>query len=280
MRREKGIFICGSHPSAILSARLAGTHENRPMPINYLRNLTGHQRNHRSDRHLGYSLAFIAGAMNAGGFLAIGQYTSHMTGIVSGVADSFAQGQFALAMAGLASLMAFLCGAALTAVLINWARRRQLHSQYALSLLLESILLLVFGLFGAYLENIRDLLAPVTVLLLCFIMGLQNAIITKVSGAVIRTTHVTGLATDIGIELGKLFYVNRAAVLPEVRTNRHKLKLHVTLLCCFLIGGLLGAISFKHVGFSATIPLAIWLSILAIVPVVDDLRGWRRFVPE
>lgn len=250
------------------------------MPINYLRNLTGDQRNHRSDRHLGYSLAFIAGAMNAGGFLAIGQYTSHMTGIVSGVADSIAQGQFALALAGLASLMAFLCGAALTAVLINWARRRQLHSQYALSLLLESILLLVFGLFGTYLENIRDLLAPVTVLLLCFIMGLQNAIITKVSGAVIRTTHVTGLATDIGIELGKLFYVNRADALPEVRTNRHKLKLHITLLCCFLIGGLLGAISFKYVGFSATIPLAIWLSILAIVPVVDDLRGWRRFVPE
>lgn len=250
------------------------------MPIDYLRNLTGHQRNRRSDRHLGYSLAFIAGAMNAGGFLAIGQYTSHMTGIVSGVADSFAQGQVALALAGLASLAAFLCGAALTAILINWARRRQLHSQYALSLMLESLLLLVFGLSGAYLENVRDLLAPVTVLLLCFIMGLQNAIITKVSGAVIRTTHVTGLATDIGIELGKLFYINGTQTQHAVRANQDKLKLHATLLCCFLSGGLLGAVSFKYVGFSATIPLAIWLSILAIVPVVDDLRGWRRFFPE
>ena len=52
------------------------------MPVDYLRELTGHERQSRGNRHLGLSLAFIAGATNAGSFLAVGQYTSHMTGLL------------------------------------------------------------------------------------------------------------------------------------------------------------------------------------------------------
>ena len=67
-------------------------------------------------------------------------------------------------------------------------------------LLLESGALLVFGLFGAAIAAWSQLFVPVTVVLLCFIMGLQNAVITKISKAEIRTTHITGLVTDLGIE--------------------------------------------------------------------------------
>ena len=192
------------------------------MIIRYFHNLSAEQRSVRADRHLGYTLAFVAGAVNAGGFLAIGQYTSHMTGIVSTMADQMALGQFKLALAALSAWIAFVLGAATTAILINFARRRHLRSQYALSLLLEALLLLLFGLAGAYLNHLHEFLDPVTVLLLCFIMGLQNAIITKVSSAVIRTTHVTGLTTDLGIELGKLIYINRGHdPFEPLRTWRH-----------------------------------------------------------
>ncbi|MBV8465886.1 MAG: DUF1275 family protein, partial [Burkholderiales bacterium] len=84
------------------------------MALRYLRRLTGHRRDVRADRHLGYSLAFVAGAMNAGGFFAVGQYTSHMTGILSGVADAAALGKTWVVLAGLASITAFLLGAATT----------------------------------------------------------------------------------------------------------------------------------------------------------------------
>lgn len=247
------------------------------MAIKYLRRLTGHKRDLQADRHLGYSLAFIAGAMNAGGFLAVGQYTSHMTGIVSSMADATALGESWVVLAGFVSVLAFLAGAATTALLINWAKRRSLRSRYALSLLLEAALLLLFGLAGAYLAEVREFLAPATVLLLCYIMGLQNAIITKISGAVIRTTHVTGLSTDIGIELGKLFYVNRKSTSqPAVLANRDKLKLHAVLLSCFCVGGIVGAVGFKRIGFIATIPLSVWLMVLATVPILDDFRyHWR-----
>ena len=249
------------------------------MIIRYFNQLSAGHRSQRSDRHLGYTLAFVAGSVNAGGFLAIGQYTSHMTGIVSSMADRLALGEFRFALAALAAWLAFVSGAATTAILINFARRRHLRSRYALALLLESVLLLLFGLSGAYLNRLHEFLDPVTVLLLCFIMGLQNAIITKVSSAVIRTTHVTGLSTDLGIQLGKLIYINRGHD-PElaVRANRDKLALHGLLILYFFTGGVTGALGFKHIGYSTTLFLSALLALLACGPIISDIRyRLRRF---
>lgn len=58
------------------------------MPVHYIRRLTGAQHTASSNSHRGIALAFIAGAANAGGFLAVRQYTSHRTGIVSSMADN------------------------------------------------------------------------------------------------------------------------------------------------------------------------------------------------
>lgn len=80
-----------------------------------------------------------------------------MTGIVSAIADDLVLGQMALALGGAASVGAFVAGAATTAGFVHWARRRQMHSEYALSLLLEAVLLLVFGLLGAHLAWRADL---------------------------------------------------------------------------------------------------------------------------
>jgi uncharacterized membrane protein YoaK (UPF0700 family) len=242
----------------------------------FLHSLTTRVRTRRANRQLGGVLAFVAGAVNAGGFLAVQRYTSHMSGIVSGIADDLVLGQAALAMAGVSSLLAFVGGAATTAVLINWARRRQLHGEFALSLMLEAALLLAFGLLGANLELFVDVFVPSTVLLLCFIMGLQNAIVTKISQAEIRTTHMTGVITDLGIELGRLAYWNRtseANTAHFVRADRDKLKIHAVILALFFIGGLAGALAFKRVGFLATVPIAALLTAMAAPPLLRDLRS-------
>lgn len=252
------------------------------MPIEYLRKLAGRDRRRSANHRLGRSLAFIAGAVNAGGFLAVGQYTSHMTGIVSSIADDAVLGHSLLVTTGIAALVAFLLGAATTAILVNWARRRHLHSEFALSLLVEAVLLLVFGLLGASLAHFVGWLLPATTILLCFIMGLQNAIITKISNSEIRTTHLTGMVTDIGIELGKLFYINRSTHLGEpVQVNGRKLLLLLGLVGSFLAGALMGALGFKHLGYIATVPLAIWLALMAAVPIADDLYAlWHRHHDE
>ncbi|MBT9598658.1 MAG: DUF1275 domain-containing protein [Vitreoscilla sp.] len=244
------------------------------MPIQLARKLVGKERTTQANRTIGLLLAAVAGAINAGGFLAVQQYTSHVTGIVSAVADNLALGQMALVVDGVVGVLSFLLGAMTCAVLVNLARRKRLGSEYALPLLLEAALILCFGLMGSQLAHFEALLLPFTVILLCFIMGLQNAVVTKLSNAVIRTTHMTGIVTDLGIELGKLVYWNdRDHAMPAVRADRDRIKVLAGLLACFLVGGVVGAFGFKAVGYAFTVPIALTLAAFALVPFLDDLRA-------
>ena len=239
------------------------------MPLFYLRRLTGSKRTESANRHLARYLAFIAGAANAGGFLAVRQYTSHMSGIVAAMADNFAIGSLRLALNGLAAVTSFLLGAFITTLFVRWARAHSLESEYALPLLAEAALLTIFGFTGRVFAGGRVL---GTIMLLCFTMGLQNAIITKISSAVIRTTHVTGMVTDIGIALGRVALIATrkidADIVPELAT----LRLLTSLVALFFVGGVIGALGFKHAGFFFTLPLSAILLLLAFMPVIDDVR--------
>src|SRR3990167_2066442 len=199
------------------------------MPIRYARRLTGRRRTAIANRHLGFALAFVAGAISS-------------------------------------------------TMMISYARRRRMHSVNALPLLFEAFLLLCFGFLGATLASIEGLFVPLTVMLLCFIMGLQNALITKLSRAEIRTTHITGIVTDIGIELGKLFYWNRRKVGHQIGVvaDRQRLRVLALLGLYFFLGGLAGAFGFNRLGYIATLPLALLLVALASVPALDDLRSLLR----
>ncbi len=234
------------------------------MPIAYARTLTGPDRTAGANQQLGWLLAFVAGAINAGGFLAVRQYTSHVTGMVSAMADDLALGHLGLVVDGAVAVLAFLLGAMCCAVMVNYGRRRGLNSAYALPLLLEASLILAFGLLGSQLARFEGLLVPATVLLLCFIMGLQNAVVTKLSGGVVRTTHLTGTVTDLGIELGKLLYWNRDPQAPApVRADRTRMVVLGGMVCSFLAGGIVGAFGFKWLGYVSTVPLAIVLALLS-----------------
>ena len=237
--------------------------------------LTGQHRTDVTNRWLGGLLAFNAGAINAGGFLLVSMYTSHMTGFASMLADNLVLGNMKLVLGALGALLAFTAGAALTAILVNWSRHNWMRSEVALPLLLEAVLLLIFGLMGATLSRQTPFAVPLTLLVLAFTMGLQNALVSKISASQIRTTHMTGVITDLGIELGKLFYWNRTGSPLEsrVRANRIKLRLYATLLGMFISGGLVGALGFKYVGFIWVVPLALGLLAISLPPLYAD---WRR----
>ncbi|MCP4635425.1 MAG: DUF1275 domain-containing protein [Methyloversatilis sp.] len=247
------------------------------MPANYARFLIGRERTRSADRQLGCVLAFVAGAINAGGFLAVHQYTSHVTGMLSALADNLALGHFALVVDGIVAVLAFLSGAMFSAMLVNFARKRGMASAYAMPLLIEAALILVFGLLGSRLSANETFLVPFTVVLLCFIMGLQNAVITKISNSVIRTTHMTGVVTDLGIELGKLAYWNRQPDPQlDVRADRDRLRVLSALLFSFLLGAVSGAFGFKLVGYLFTLPMAVLLALVALVPALDDVVRKRH----
>jgi uncharacterized membrane protein YoaK (UPF0700 family) len=234
------------------------------------------ERSDAADTLLGMALTFIAGAVNAGGFLAVGHYTSHMSGILSAMADNLAIGGIGLVLLGLAGFLPFVAGAACSAILINWGRRNHLGSRYALPLMLEAAFLAIFGVLG-WLTYPSPGFITGAVPLLCFIMGLQNATITKISGSRMRTTHVTGIVTDIGIELGKMMYWNRSrSIIEKVAADREKMTLLILLLASFFTGGVTGAVGFSRVGFLFCLPFACLLLLLCAPALAEDVVARPR----
>lgn len=233
--------------------------------------LTGPDRTTPRNLQLASMLALLAGFLNSVGFVAVAAYTSHMTGLTATMADSVVLGFDHIARLAVVALVTFVLGAASCAVLFNWGRRRELQGRYANVLVLEALLVLAFGLLAEGLRGHGR--AYVIIGVLGFTMGLQNAIITKLSGAQIRTTHVTGMITDIGIELGKLGYRERTSGLPPVNADPGKLGVLTLLVLLFFLGGVLGAVGYLEFGFPAVVPMALVLLVLASPPVIRDLRA-------
>jgi uncharacterized membrane protein YoaK (UPF0700 family) len=232
--------------------------------------IVAHRRLPMNDWLLATVLAGVAGAVNAGGFFVVGQYTSHMTGYLSQVADNLVTGNTVIVVKSALAIFAFIVGAGVSAILVNWARLHRLHKQYALPIAAQGCTLFLFSLaqFGG--NHIPTL---ALLMVLCFLMGMQNATITKLSKARIRTTHATGMITDIGIELGKAVF-GRFSRQAGVKADRRKLTILLRLVLSFLLGGIIGAIGFASVGFIFAMPLSLVLLSLSLPTVMRP--SYRR----
>lgn len=231
-----------------------------PNPPLFLR-LAAPRRSRRSDAALATLLATIAGAANAGGFIALGEYASHMTGYLSQTADGIALGKIGMALQALGAIAAFLGGAAFATLLMAWARLTRPHLAVAAPLAAQGAVFLLIAALGAADAPVWAELYP-----LCVVMGLQNATITKISGAVIRTTHATGMVTDLGIEIGRM--AAHARLGPGVkRPDRRKARLFARILLSFLAGGIVGAFGYGWAGAAFSAPLGL----LALAPALPWL---------
>ncbi len=240
-----------------------------------LRQMSGRHRSEAGDTRLGVALAFVAGAVNAGGFLAVGTYTSHMSGMASSLSDFLAQQHWQAAALAAMHITAFFLGSLSASLMVNGARRYGLNSEFAIALLVEAVLLLAFGFLAAAMAGPAGL--QVLISLLCLIMGLQNGLITKISHAEIRTTHMTGVITDLGIEAGRWLFA--AMTGTAVRFDGKKTRRLAALLAAFLSGGVIGALAFGLVGYISVAPLCLILVVLAAMPIADDLARFLARKP-
>lgn len=71
-------------------------------------------------------------------------------------------------------------------------------------------------------------------------LGMQNALVTVISGSVVRTTHLTGMFTDLGIDLSTLLHDG-----SKVPHLGRRITLRLVIICCFLLGGICGGYLFK-----------------------------------
>ena len=120
-----------------------------------------------------------------------------------------------------------------------------------------------------------DFIMPsLALFLLCFIMGMHNTVITLLSGGAIRSTHMTGTATDLGIEISRALYYSKQhhPRLPHVRVNKPKMWLLSGLMLSFLLGGVVGAWGYHLVGHHFALPVSAVLLILGAGSVGYDVK--------
>ena len=208
-------------------------------------------------------------------------YTSHMSGFASQFADGLALKDRGLVLSAMGAIFSFVLGAAVCSIMVGASRKHKLYSVYALPLMLEALLMLLFGLMGSvFLTWVTPFAVPLTVVLLSFIMGLQNAVGSKTSSGSLRTTHMTGNITDFGMELGKLIFLRRSDRESSIQwmQNLKRMKVHAGLIGMFVLGGVSGAFGFKQFGFVCVLPLAAILLCLSIPPFFRDAQVLRELI--
>jgi uncharacterized membrane protein YoaK (UPF0700 family) len=128
---------------------------------------------------------------------------------------------------------------------------------------IEILILFVIGIFGSNLlvENPNSIACS-----LLFAMGLQNSLVTKISNATVRTTHLTGLFTDLGIELSQLFFYKEAAKKQQLYSS---IKLRLTIISFFFIGGIIGGIFYGKMELKV---LCIAATALVFGLIYDNLK--------
>lgn len=235
----------------------------------------------------------IAGAVNAAGFFVVGSYLSHITGTVARAGDDLALGQYSSALTYLMLIAAFFFGAALASVQIEVSRRLN-RPKYAFTLLTEALLLGGFALLCALTPDAwhRENLPLMAVVVIS--MGLQNAMVTRLSGAVVRTTHMTGIVTDLGIETARLAFLARdqargkglwAGLASFASIGRDpeakRVKLLTIIFASFFAGALLGPLVYLQFGYWGAIGPTAILAALALLDIAVGIE-WHpevHFVP-
>jgi uncharacterized membrane protein YoaK (UPF0700 family) len=182
----------------------------------------------------GLLFSMTAGFINAIGFLGVHHNgLSHVTGQVTLVSIRLAEGGGESALKGVSVGLWFFFGAILSGIIVQRPELSRRGRRYGVAMTIEGVVLTAATWLLVRGNERGEYLAAMA-------CGLQNAMATSYSGAVLRTTHMTGIVTDLGILLGH--WIRREPL------EGHKARLLAQLLVGFILGGLAGALAFTRMG--------------------------------
>ncbi len=208
-------------------------------------------------------LSFVAGIVNVGGFLAVQQLTTNVTGHFAFFVDEIFKLNFLQGFVYFLYIFFFFLGSFVSNLIVEFISKKSDRLIYIIPIIIESIILILLAAFGQFLiiQN-PNLLACA----LLFAMGLQNSLVTTISNATVRTTHLTGLFTDLGIELSQLFFYKQKEQKDKLYAS---IKLRLTIITFFFLGGILGGIFYSTLKLYV---LAIAAALLIFGIIYDNLK--------
>jgi uncharacterized membrane protein YoaK (UPF0700 family) len=208
-------------------------------------------------------LSFVAGIVNVAGFLAVERLTTNVTGHFAYLIDEVFKLELWKGFVYFLYIFFFFLGSFFSNLLIEFMSKSNSKLSYTLPIFVESSILFLAAFLGNYLITENPNLLAFSLL---FAMGLQNSLVTTISNATVRTTHLTGLFTDLGIELSQLFFY-------KLKEQREKLfssiKLRLTIISFFFLGGIIGGVFYAYINLYV---LSIAGTTLLLAIVYDNIK--------
>ncbi len=221
-------------------------------------------------------MAFQAGLLNIGGFLAGHKIVSHVTGFATFFGYEISTGS------GNASSMLivpafFLLGAMISGyfvdIRIKLLKKPRYYITFGFMFFLTCLIWFmgIVGKFGTFGEHSVDLPDYVLLMLLCLVCGIQNGTISTVSRSIVRTTHLTGITTDLGLGIVRILYRKKLKdkIIDEDKANL----MRVGIITFFVLGSIAGGYLFAHFRFHGfLVPVLISGSLFSLMLYFQVLK--------
>lgn len=231
----------------------------------------GIRRTFRHNLQIATLLSFVAGVVNVVGFVSIQRLTTNITGHFAFFVDDVFNLRLFDAAIFFIYIFSFFAGAFSSNTLVEIAHKLNHRNKFILPVAIEIVILAFIGLIGNYFYIDRP---NIIALALLYAMGMQNSLVTKISDAVVRTTHLTGLITDLGIEVSQLLFYKPAEQRRHLLSN---IRLRTRIIILFFIGGVVGGLLYAQINFYT---LLIPATLLLIGLIYDSMRlryyRWKR----
>lgn len=201
----------------------------------------GKNRTFAHDLRLATLLSFVAGLVNITGVLALKTLTTNVTGHFAFFAEEIMRHDYATAFTFLVFTIFFLIGSFISSFLAELVTQKNPDLSHIVPITLEMFILIGIGFLGSQ-SSIATSEGKLTAFFMLFAMGIQNSLVTNISRSTVRTTHLTGLFTDLGIELSQLFFYKKTEDVKKLKTS---IFLRLSIITFFFMGCFSGGIIYQ-----------------------------------
>ena len=226
-----------------------------------------HQGKARTTKHnirIATLLSLVAGMVNVAGFLSVHKMTTNVTGHFAFFIEEVNVLEFRKGMVYFLYIVFFFIGAFFSNIIVETVAKRNVRYSYTVPILIESLILFSVAFYGSWMMDFHP---NSLAFLLLFAMGLQNSLVTAISNSVVRTTHLTGLFTDLGIELSQLFFFKQKNQRKQLKAS---IRLHISIIGAFFTGGIVSGILYGQIGIHV-------LAIAGFVLIIGISLGKVRY---
>jgi uncharacterized membrane protein YoaK (UPF0700 family) len=195
---------------------------------------------------LASSTAVVSGIINVAGMIAFLAFTTNITGHVANLSQHIVEQNWHEIAIFIIWLLMFFAGAFLSGYIVRSLQHKSYYRAHSAPVIIEIIVLLFVAVYGHnfYAETQTEREIVIATLLFC--MGLQNSLVSIISGGIIKSSHLTGLFTDLGNDVSDWLHPNA----EKTEVVRNKIYIRLTVLGFYILGGIIGGYFFNLYEFA------------------------------